>query len=607
MKDEGPDKSGSHNREELRPFRVAASKLPLAGVCAAAQVVAAVAALLSSRAFSLPQARVLAEVLFLGAAAAATLLAFVMVRTFSRPAHPSAGRELFVQKTSLLLEGLWLLFAAASIVLVVWGRLKDPKPEFPGTSPSSAAAAVSLAMAFGFYVLVKILKNQDTGELPESETFALWLSNSQWILVAGAVSFLLPAANLQGPVPVILWAVSLWTLALCLEMALHAISSFFRTPPSLDRLHRSLRLFLLMALYSRKNPIAGITHSFEEYFSVDFRASWAIRFIGRSLPSLVLLLGLILWASTSLVALQPEEQGFKERFGKLQEGILEPGLHLKWPWPIEVVRKFDARRVRSFPIGYEPTGTPEDFIWMRPHGRQEYRFVVGNANELISIDAVIDLRIKDLIQFAFEVYNPWAALQDLAYRVFMKETVLLTVDQILSRDRCEFAQRIQERLQDELDSERLGIEILYVNLKSIHPPLQVAQAYQQVVSSALAKETEILRGKAYKASKIPEAERDGVTKRADAQVFSSQRKGKALGESNRFRSIEAAHRKSPDLFELRRRLETIQEGLESKRIVVIDDRLFEGEIEKWIDLRPFKSLLSSEEMSPYIDLGGDRY
>jgi regulator of protease activity HflC (stomatin/prohibitin superfamily) len=302
-----------------------------------------------------------------------------------------------------------------------------------------------------------------------------------------------------------------------------------------------------------------------------------------------------------------EEQGIKERFGKIQEGILEPGLHLKWPWPIETVRKFPTRWILTETIGYDPTGQPEDFIWSRPHGLQEYRFVVGNGNELISIDSVIYYRLKDLVQFLFEMENPIETMVALAYRIFMQETVLLSLDQLLSRDRAEFAHRIEERLQREVEKERLGIEIIGVNLKSIHPPLDVASAYQQVVSSYLAKETEILRGKAYKASTLPEAEAQAVTKKASAEVYASRRGGEARGESDRFKRIAEAYGFHPSLFRTRRRLKAMQSALDGKRVIVIDDRLFEGAVEQWIDIRPSKSAFSTEGSDAYIELGGDKY
>ena len=51
--------------------------------------------------------------------------------------------------------------------------------------------------------------------------------------------------------------------------------------------------------------------------------------------ALAILGGLVLAALSTLVIVGPDEQGVVTRFGAIRGTALEPGLHLKLPWPIE--------------------------------------------------------------------------------------------------------------------------------------------------------------------------------------------------------------------------------------------------------------------------------
>ena len=78
------------------------------------------------------------------------------------------------------------------------------------------------------------------------------------------------------------------------------------------------------------------------------------RFLEAIAWIILLQLGL-LWLSTSVVFISPGEQGLIERFGNPLGGssVLEPGLHVKLPWPIDTVLRARTREIQSFNVGFE--------------------------------------------------------------------------------------------------------------------------------------------------------------------------------------------------------------------------------------------------------------
>ena len=81
----------------------------------------------------------------------------------------------------------------------------------------------------------------------------------------------------------------------------------------------------------------------------------------------LLLLG---YATSGWTAIGPDEAGLLQRFGRYR-GPLGPGLHLRWPYPIERVTAIAPDRVRSLEIGFRATALPqrEPLRWESTHGR----------------------------------------------------------------------------------------------------------------------------------------------------------------------------------------------------------------------------------------------
>ena len=71
---------------------------------------------------------------------------------------------------------------------------------------------------------------------------------------------------------------------------------------------------------------------------VDLAAtSWFGPFLSIVAPWVVIGIAVILWLSTSVTQIGISETGVRERFGRSTGVVLEPGLHLSFPWPIDRV------------------------------------------------------------------------------------------------------------------------------------------------------------------------------------------------------------------------------------------------------------------------------
>src|SRR5206468_9904507 len=81
----------------------------------------------------------------------------------------------------------------------------------------------------------------------------------------------------------------------------------------------------------------------------------------KALALLILLQLAALLISTMVVIIEPGEQGLLERFGNPVDGrtLLNPGLHVVCPWPVDKVRRYQTERIQSFEIGTPEGNLPE--------------------------------------------------------------------------------------------------------------------------------------------------------------------------------------------------------------------------------------------------------
>ena len=301
------------------------------------------------------------------------------------------------------------------------------------------------------------------------------------------------------------------------------------------------------------------------------RLAWLGGFLQRSVPRVVIGIAAILWLSTAFSQVGVSRQGVRERFGASTGEVLEPGVHLGWPWPIDRVSQFPARELQVMQIGYV-SGTQSqraNLIWTEAHGIEEDRFVTASGREVISFDIDIYWRISDVLKFAYAYRNPESLLRELAYKAIMLRTHGTTTDLLLSRDRGALAHGLREDIQAGCDANGIGIEVAQISIIAIHPPFEVAGAYQEVVSAQVKRDTLAIQASTYHEEIIPAAYAQAQTMKDEAMAYGAGRLATARGESEGFRLLVGAVRSQPLLYRFRRRIEALEEGLPGKRLYVV--------------------------------------
>lgn len=458
--------------------------------------------------------------------------------------------------------------------LGIWGR-------WPGSPEATAAEAQLYAWGFVAAAILSALfaeyfTNVSPQVAPEARGASCWFRAGGWMALVGALSLFIRA--LAGPWGEDLTARLLLGVVVLLgcELTLRALWAswrgyFERAPHPGGRIGTdllSLRLFC-----SRFNPSASLFSALADVFGMDLRGAWALTFLRRSLEPLAAGLVVVGWLATSFVMIEPSDVGLVECFGKLEAGALRPGLHVTLPWPLCQVKRVPVHRVQVIPIGF--TGGREDasMLWTVQHAEEEYNLLLGDGRDLVAINASLHYRIKDPIAYAYSLQNPDATLAILADRVLMQRTVGRSLDAVLSENLAALGEELEQAVQNASDEHDLGFEIVDLALSGLHPPRDVAPAYQAVVAAKVDQATDVLEAEAYRESERPKADGEAARLANEAQTHRVSRLATARGEAAAFRALQESYEASPQAFRLIHYLARVEAGLADRKLSVLDHKI----------------------------------
>jgi membrane protease subunit HflK len=327
-------------------------------------------------------------------------------------------------------------------------------------------------------------------------------------------------------------------------------------------------------------------------YQFGFRVSdtWFYRFLESAFAWIVGAQLAVLALSTTIVIVEPGEQALLERFGA-RAGVLEPGFHLKFPWPIDTVERFNTRAIQSFNVGFEndPELDKENTIlWTRPHYRKEFNLLVASREQstsategeqtvpvnLLTVNMPVQFTVTNVLDWAYGHTAPARLLEQIANREVVRYLASVDIEKVMSYGRLEASQELRRRIQESAVAAKLGTEIVFIGLQDIHPPLgnkeqKVAAAYEQVIGAEQESQSKILEAEGIANETLPAARANAARIVNEARAAAAGKVGDASGRAARFENQLAARRVAPDVYPARNYLETLRNAIGASRKYVI--------------------------------------
>ncbi|PQO27279.1 hypothetical protein C5Y96_17185 [Blastopirellula marina] len=497
------------------------------------------------------------------------------------------------QPTSIEAWSLHTIFTAGALVVLLVGvimslligRVEVARPLSPqeiATSAILAVLAASLWTALG--KVTQGIAGESSNDLALIR-LSLHEARVGWFLAAAAQLASSGLASIPQWLAVI---IHVYLAVVIGESVLRLLVAWFQleriASTSIEELPQPLDSLFREILLSSLNPVDTLFQIAERRFGLSLRSSWSIRFFRRATPVALLLSLLVLWLSTSLVIVQPDQLALSEVLGRVQEDPLQPGLHWKYPWPFGGVRRVSVGEIRTLQIGFsQPVDEKavvavdlRSMLWTEPHAN-EFALVLGTQSELVAVNAQIYYQVgknvEQLKDYLVRHADPAQTLEAVAYQVLREETENATLDQVLTEDRQAFVQRIASKVTEKSRKMQLGIEIVDVSLLSLHPPVEAADAYLDVSNAESDAERIVIQARGDAQAKLLTAEKESAALVASAKQAAAKRVGLAGQEASHFAEASKAYRAAPETYRTRLWFDTYEKALPGRQVYVIDSQL----------------------------------
>ncbi len=313
-----------------------------------------------------------------------------------------------------------------------------------------------------------------------------------------------------------------WVLfALGIEFSANFILDFYRPrlPNVVPRPSFDSRV---LGMISEPGGLAkSIADAVNYQFGFEVSSTWFYQLLQRWLFPLLVGTSVIVLALSSIVVVEAEEQAVVERFGHRVEGsseILSPGLHFKWPFPIDIIHRAPVKQISELVIGEasekedEHHGHLDAILWTEAHDyvpemmllvaspqdddtlstRSRQGGSKGDDNEsvpvsMLMVSVPIEYRIKNLEDYLYNFEDPVSAIESISYQFLSEYAASVDIHQLMGPGRKDFNAKLRKLIQHKIDDLDLGIEIVFVGLRDAHPPTmeKVAATFQNVVSAQI--------------------------------------------------------------------------------------------------------------------------
>ena len=424
---------------------------------------------------------------------------------------------------------------------------------------------VTAVLFIAFIVLEKWAKHAETDGLYKvivgNIKGVLTVGKFIWLLIAVATTLILLGLIDLTKITVVLVTVYFvyFTVMTVIALAGRLIKQEFGTHPD-----------IAVPLPGQKGEKFDIIGYLEQNTGITMRSLWSMQIIKKTVPYAVMATALVLWLSTGIVQIESNQKGALYRVGKLNDKALEPGIHLTLPWPIDKVEIYDTETVKEVTIGYSAQDVSSN-LWTEAHGENEYKLLLGGGNELVSMNLRVHYKIGDVISYLQNSAAPVSLLESAAYEIVTARTIVSDLDSMLAADREAFSESFKSELAERVKEYDIGVEVVSVIVESIHPPVDIADIYQQIISAGIQAEKLRLDAEAKAGVTVTTAEKEYYSAVNGAEADSLKSIADAKASVSEFMASLEADKSYSDAYRYYKYLNAIKSAYKDAKLVIVGE------------------------------------
>lgn len=269
---------------------------------------------------------------------------------------------------------------------------------------------------------------------------------------------------------------------------------------------------------------------------------------GGAFAGLIGLILLVFWAFSGLYIIDEGWRGVVTQFGAKSEVTL-PGPHIHLPWPIETVEKVDVEGLRT-----------------TTHNAQ----MLTKDENIISLSLSVQYNVSDVQLYAYEVRDPDVTLKQAVETAIREVVGGNEMDYILTDGRAEVTSRTKVIMQQIIDSYKVGLNVVSVNLNEAQPPEQVQDAFADAIKAREDEQRIINEANAYRNDVVPKARGDAQSMLEEAEAYRTRVLKSSQGETSRFLQLLTEYEKAPEVTRDRLYIDMVEEVYSNSPKIMVD-------------------------------------
>ncbi len=284
---------------------------------------------------------------------------------------------------------------------------------------------------------------------------------------------------------------------------------------------------------------------------------------------LLLVIGVFFLLTRSFYQVDEGHQSIELRFGEYKQTV-GAGLQFIF-WPIERKIVVDTQEVRTVEVGYRGSSS-----------ELKEALMLTRDENIVDVTLAVQYTIKSIEDLVFNVGDIFyqGGLDRVvrsATESALREVVGRTqMDALLTTDRPIVDADTESLLQAILDRYMSGIQIESIEIQDAKPPLQVRDAFDDVVKADQDQVTLENQAEAYSKRLVPNARGEAERVLQEAEAYKSKVVAEATGEAERFNQILTEYRKAPEITRKRLYIEAMESVLTNSSKVMIDQQANNG-------------------------------
>jgi len=275
---------------------------------------------------------------------------------------------------------------------------------------------------------------------------------------------------------------------------------------------------------------------------------------------------LVPWLLTSVYLVSTQQQAVVTRFGAVVEPRVLPGIHIALPWPIDRVTRLKVQQLQRLVVG----GDAADAIVGRSQPLRS-QFLTGDQN-IINLRVVVQYSVGSPVDYLFRTGNVAQVVSSTVETALAARVAAQTVDAILTTGKAAIQADVRTASQRLLDEYRAGVLLSTINIESVTPPPEAADAFRDVASARADSARIVNEAQGYANDVIPRARGEAQQLLEAAQGYRQRKIDESQGDAARFTQVAEEYGKDSEVSAERLYLETMETILPKIKKLIVDNK-----------------------------------